>query len=105
MAKNFMRIWIEGDPSEISKKLLFVGELFSTCGNCKRLGLDFQSAKSCPDCHAVFEYVSALKATSTSSEKFYWIKKIRTARPDLCFVDYDDFKKGQDLKRARDILG
>lgn len=105
MSRSFMRVWMEGDPSEISKKLLIAGELFSTCGNCKCLGLDFQTSKVCPECHATFEYVTALKATSASSEKFYWIKKIRAARPELCFIDYDDFKKGQDLKRARDILG
>lgn len=104
MARTFVRTWIEADPEEIAKELLVVGESFSTCGNCKHLGLDFSTAKVCPECHVNFTWVSSLRAASGSHERFHWIKRIRDVRPELRFVDYDDLKRGQDLKRARDLL-
>ena len=83
MSKEFIRLWIEGDVTEIAKSLLIVGESFSDCANCRQLGLDFSKTKSCPQCHTEFKYVTCRHSSGSSPDRFHWLKKIKEKRPEL----------------------
>lgn len=104
MANEFIRIWIEEDVVELSKKLLIVGESFSDCGNCRHLGLDFARAKSCPECKVEFRYITSRHAGGGAAERFRWLRKIREKRPDLKCIDYDDYERNMARIRARNIF-
>ncbi len=104
MANEFIRIWVEEDVEQLSKRLLIVGESFSDCGNCRQLGLDFSQVKSCPGCKVEFKYVTSRHAGGGASERFRWLRKIREKRPDLKFIDYDDYERNRARNQARDIF-
>ncbi len=104
MGREFIRIWVEEDVEQLSKRLLIVGESFSDCGNCRHLGLDFAQAKNCPECKVEFQYVTSRHAGGGAGERFRWLRKIREKRPDLKFIDYDDYNRNMARIRARDIF-
>jgi hypothetical protein len=81
---ELIRVWKEFDIADVSKHLLIVGLLTADCSNCRELGIDYSTAKSCPKCGVDFKYIA-----SRSKE----IKKIKNRRPDLIFIDFEDYKK------------
>ena len=104
MSRELIRLWVEEDIEQLAKQLLIVGESYSDCGNCRQLGLDFSVAKSCPQCKTLFKYVTSRQASGSSGDRFHWLKKIKGKRPELHFVDYDDYQKNIGRLRARDLL-
>lgn len=95
MVKQPIRVWTELDIDEISRHLLVVGEVTADCYNCKEIGLDYVSLKSCPKCNSPFKYIA-----SRSHE----IKKIKNRRQDLIFIDFDDFKKAAGFIKAKSLF-
>jgi len=81
---EFIRIWKNIDINDISGHLLIVGEAMGDCSKCKSLGIDYSSAKTCPECSTEFKYIA-----SRSRE----VKKIIQKRPDLIFIDFEDYKR------------
>jgi len=81
---EFIRAWKEFDINDISAHLLIVGEARGDCSKCRSLGIDYSSAKTCPECKTEFKYIA-----SRSKE----VKKIIQKRQDLIFIDFEDYKK------------
>ncbi|MBU4313082.1 MAG: hypothetical protein KJ706_10270 [Candidatus Omnitrophica bacterium] len=92
---EFIRVWKEFDIKDVSGHLLMVGDLTGDCSSCRHLGIDYSQAKTCPGCGAEFKYI----ATRTRDTR-----RIKTKRPDLIFIDFEDYKKASGKLRARDLL-
>lgn len=93
---EFIRVWREVDINEIAEHLLVVGVLSGDCYKCRELGISYPAAKKCPKCGTDFKYIA-----SRSRE----IKKIKKKRPDLIFIDYEDYTKLINVTKARDLFG
>ena len=92
---ELMRVWKELDIADVSGHLLIVGLLTADCSNCRELGIDYSAAKTCPKCGVDFKYIA-----SRSKE----IKKIKNRRPDLIFIDLEDYKKATGSIKAKDLF-
>jgi hypothetical protein len=92
---DLIRVWKEMDILDIEKHLLIAGDVSGDCSSCRKLGINYSSAKTCPECGNEFKYIA-----SRSHE----IKKIKQRRPDLIFIDFDDYKKATGKIKARDIF-
>lgn len=88
----------EFDLDDVSKHLLVVGDLTGDCFNCKELGLNYTSIKSCPKCKTEFRYISSRKLDSMSSRIF---TNLFRKRPDLTYVEFSDLKQHKDREMAR----
>lgn len=95
-----IRIWEDLDLDLISKHLLIVGDLTGDCANCRELGIDYQSLKTCPKCKTDFKYMSLRRNNSDGG----LIKRFKDKRPDLIFIDYNDFKSAVDKLKAKDFF-
>lgn len=92
---DLIRVWKEMDILDIEKHLLIAGDVTGDCSSCRELGINYSSAKACPKCGNEFKYIA-----SRSHE----IRKIKQRRPDLIFIDLDDYKKATGKIKARDIF-
>ena len=92
---EFIRVWKEFDIEDISGHLLVVGDIKGDCANCRELGIDYSNVKSCPKCGTLFKFIA-----SRSKE----VKKIIKKRPDLVFVDFEDYKNRLAKIKARGLL-
>lgn len=92
---EFVRIWKAVDINDISEHLLVVGEAKGDCAKCRALGIDYSSAKNCPECGTEFKYIA-----SRSRE----VAKIINKRPDLIFIDFEDYKKVTGKIKAKGLF-
>ncbi|MFH1854169.1 MAG: hypothetical protein ABH815_02530 [Candidatus Omnitrophota bacterium] len=92
---DFVRVWKEIDIKEMSNHLLVVGDLTGDCSNCRALGIDYTKASICPKCGTNFKYIA-----SRSRE----VGKIIKKRPDLIFIDFEDYKKITGKIKARNLF-
>jgi len=104
MSKIWIRTWIEEDLKQIQAHVLIVGELSSDCGACREIGLDATKADKCPSCDTTFQYVTSRVGSGTSQGRFTVFKRVRDKRPDLKFIDYDDYKKLTSKSKAEEFL-
>ena len=104
MKPELIRIWSEKDIEEIEKHLLIVGALHGDCGQCRALGLDFTTVKTCPQCNTEFKYVASRTAGGSGDHRFHEVKRIFSKRKDLIFIDYDDFKRISGRTKAKKFL-
>jgi hypothetical protein len=100
MAKAYIRIWHQEEPDQIAKHLLIAGDLSGDCANCRQIGIDYKTAKECPNCHAVFKYI----ASRSPSVDGGLVHRIKQTRPDLIFIDFSDFKKATGKDNAREFF-
>jgi hypothetical protein len=92
---DLIRVWKDIDVSDAEKHLLIVGEVTGDCSNCRELGINYASAKSCPKCKNEFKYIAS---------RFHEIKKIKERRPDLIFIDFEDYKKAAGKIKAKNLF-
>ena len=88
----YIRIWQTCDVQEISKHLLIVGDLTADCAACRELGIDYAAAKTCPKCSTVFRFIASRNAGKLDRDRGSVVKRIKERRPDLTFIDYEDYK-------------
>jgi hypothetical protein len=92
---DLIRVWKEMDVSDIEKHLLIVGEVTGDCSSCRELGIEYSSAKLCPKCGNEFKYIAT---------RFHETRKIKQKRPDLIFIDFDDYKKAAGKIKAKNLF-
>ena len=92
---EFIRVWKQFDIEDISGHLLLVGDLSGDCSKCRELGIDYSSVKACPKCETTFKYIA-----SRTRE----VRRIKDKRPDLIFIDFEDYKKAKGKIKARDLF-
>ena len=104
MSKAFLRIYKSYDLNEIKSSMLIVGDLAADCANCRELGLKVES-ETCPECGAVFKFVSSRRIENHPNERAHIVKRLKTLHPDKDLIDLGDYEKHLHQKKARDFLG
>ncbi len=84
--------------AEVTTHFLVVGDISSICGNCREVGIDLK-LESCPKCGAKFKYAATQKPLTQSATR-----RLKERRPDLTFIDYEDFKVISERTKARDFF-
>ncbi len=92
---DLIRVWKEMDVTDIGKHLLIAGEVTGDCSNCRELGINYSTAKACPKCGNEFKYIAS---------RPHEIRKIKNKRPDLIFIDLEDYKKVTGKIKAKDLF-
>ncbi len=105
MSREFLRIWQVFDIEEVEKHLLILGDLTGDCAACRELGIHYQDARECPKCKTTFKYVTSRRLETHPGERFQIASRLKDRRPELVFIDYEDYKKTLGRKKARDFFG
>lgn len=92
---DFIRVWKDIDIKDVSDHLLIVGDITGDCSKCRALGIDYTKLSTCPKCGTAFKYIA-----SRSKE----VGKIIKRRPDLIFIDFEDYKKITGKMKARSLF-
>ena len=105
MSKDWLRVWKQFSLDEVKQSLLIVGDLTADCGSCREFGLHYDSVKTCPNCGAPFRFVTSRQAAGNAPTRYRDVQRITSRRPDLAFIDYDDYKKLTGKSQAYELLG
>ena len=100
----FIRIWQSCDVQEITKHLLIVGDVTADCAACRELGIEYALAKVCPKCGVTFRFIASRAAGKLDRGRGATVKRIKDRRPDLTFIDYEDYKEITGKQSARDFF-
>lgn len=100
MSERFFRIYKKFYVDEIKSHLLTYGALSGICANCKNMDVKLDAAK-CPECATEFKFI----AFQNVRDHMPKMLKISQERPQIIFMDYDDFKRMEGEEKARGILG
>ena len=82
-----------------------IGDLSADCYSCKELGLSVDSTKICPNCGVTFRFVTSRQSAGNAPGRYRDVQRITSRRPELIFIDYDDFKKITGKSQAYELLG
>ena len=99
MSQKFARIYKKMDINEIKRHLLIYGDLSAQCAHCQAMDLKLDMT-ACPKCGAEFKYISFRNVRNHLPK----LQKINEAKPDIQFVDFDDYKRYIGELKARDFL-
>lgn len=96
---RFLRIYKQFYLDEVKTHLMTYGALSGMCANCKNMDVKLDMPK-CPQCQTEFKYI----AFQNIRDHMPKMLKVSHERPQIIFVDYDDFKKIEGEEKAKDIL-
>ena len=99
MNYKFIRIYKKLDVTEIKEHLIIVGDINASCARCKNLGLKID-ALQCPECQTDFKYMAFRKIKDHLPK----LQKLSESRPDLVFVDHEDFERLAGALKAEEFL-
>ncbi|GBF51441.1 hypothetical protein LPTSP4_29780 [Leptospira ryugenii] len=99
---KFIRVWKQIDGDLIRKHLLYIDDLYGTCGNCKRLGLNYLKDKSCPQCGITFKYLATKLTNPAEIGKI--LSRIQKENLDLTLIERDDFEKSSARDAVKDLF-
>ena len=99
-SERFFRIYKKFYFDELKFHTLLYGALSGSCSHCKCMDIKLD-VKACPSCKNVFKHIGFM------NPKDHRLKMLKIAqeRPEIIFLDYDDFKRIEAELRAKDILG
>ena len=100
----YIRVWQSCEVEGITKHLLIVGDITADCANCRELGIPYALAKNCPKCGTDFRFITSRKAGKLDRDRGGTVKRIKDRRPDLTFIDYDDYKEITGKQQAREFF-
>ena len=100
----YLRVWQACDVQEIGRHLLVVGDVTADCAACRELGIDYASAKNCPKCGTVFRFIASRSAGVLDRGRGATVRRIKQRRPDLTFIDHEDYKEVTGKQSARDFF-
>ena len=99
MPERFLRIYKKYHLDEVKTHLLAYGALSGSCASCKEMDVRLDAVQ-CPACKTEFKYI----AFQNVRDHMPKMLRIAQERPQLTFVDYDDFKRLEGEEKARGIL-
>ena len=100
MSERFLRVYKKFYLDEVKAHLLAYGALSGSCANCKRIDLKLDAVE-CPECKTPFKYI----AFQNIRDHLPKMQRLSHERPNITFVDYDDFKRLEGEEKAKGILG
>jgi hypothetical protein len=100
----YLRVWQSCDVAEISKCLLIVGEASGDCASCREFGIEYATAKTCPKCGTTFRFIASRSTGPLDRNRAATVKRMKDRRPDLTFIDYEDYKEVTGKQSARDFF-
>ncbi len=100
----FIRVWQPVEIENVTKHLMVVGDMTADCANCRELGIDYVSSRQCPKCGTDFHFIASRSTGRLDGARGGTVKRIKDRRPDLTFIDYDDYKEITGKKQARDFF-
>ena len=100
----YLRVWQACDVQEISKSLLIVGDITADCAACRELGIEYATAKTCPKCGTTFRFIASRRTGRLDGGRGATVKRIKDRRPDLTFIDYEDYKEITGKTQAREFF-
>lgn len=104
MSREYLRAWQQFDIEEVEKHLLILGDVTADCATCRELGIPYLGARECPKCKTIFRFVTSRRLESHPGERFQIVSRLHEKRPDLTFIDYEDYKRTLGRKKARDFF-
>lgn len=99
---KFVRVWKQLDVNEVKKHILYVDDLYGTCGNCKRLGLNYLKDKSCPECNTTFKYMATNSKNPADVAKL--LNRIEKENIQLIMIDREDFERSNASDAAKNLF-
>ena len=87
------------DVQEVREHLIIVGDVSASCAKCKNLGLKID-ALQCSGCQTEFKYLTFRKV----KENLPKMLNFSASRPDLIFVDFEDFERVMNALKAEEFL-
>lgn len=99
---TFVRIWQEMDIEEVKKQIILIDDLYGTCGNCRKLGLNYLKDKKCPDCGAIFKYIATSLKNSSDQTKI--MNRLKQENLQLIMIDKDDYNKANAQNAVKDLF-
>lgn len=100
--ERFVRVWKKLNTEETEKHLLLIEDLYGSCGNCKKLGLNYLKDKVCPSCGTEFLYI-ATKMTNLA-EVMKILKRLETENSKLILLEREDFYRAQAKDALNDLF-
>lgn len=99
-----IRVWQNCDVEQITKHLLIVGDVTADCANCRELGVEYANTRNCPKCGTDFRFIASRQTGKLDKGRGATVKRIKDRRPDLTFIDYEDYKEITGKQQARDFF-
>ncbi len=99
---KFVRVWQRLPVEEVRKKLLYVDDLYGTCGNCKKLGLNYLKDRICPACKTEFRYITVNSKNPADVTKI--LSRLEKESIPLIMIDRDDFEKSSAKDAAEELF-
>lgn len=100
----YIRVWQACDVAGLTEHLLIVGDIAADCAKCRELGIDWQKTKNCPSCGTPFHFIASRCTSRLDKNRGTNVKRIKEGRPDLTFVDYEDYKEVTGKQQARNFF-
>ena len=100
----YLRVWQACDVREVGRHLIIVGDVTADCAACRELGIDYSAAKNCPKCGTIFRFIASRLTGRLDRNRGSNVKRIKDRRPDLTFIDYEDYKEITGKQSARDFF-
>jgi uncharacterized Zn finger protein (UPF0148 family) len=88
---GYLRVWKKISVEEIEKNLLLIDDLYGTCGNCKKLGLNYLKDKTCPNCGVTFKYVATHQKNIADVIKI--LNRMESQEINLTMIEREDYNK------------
>lgn len=99
----YIRVWQACDLEQVGRHLMIVGDVTADCAACRELGIPYAEARNCPKCGTDFRFI-ALRSMGKLDRKGGAVKRVKERRPDLTFIDYDDYREITGKQQARDFF-
>jgi hypothetical protein len=99
MTERFLRIYKKIDFTGVKAHLLIYGALSGCCASCRAMDIKLE-VRQCPQCSSEFKFI----AFQNIKDHIPKMLRLSSERPQLTFVDYDDFKKIEGALKAEEFL-
>lgn len=99
MSQKFIRVYKKLGINEIKEHLLIYGDLTAQCARCQAMDIKL-GMPTCPKCETEFKYISFRNVRNHLPK----LQKINDERPDIQFVDFDDYKRCISELKAKEFL-